>query len=57
MDVYGPVFHVDESPKADLIFIPEYGEPRKNDNDRGNQGTQRKNLSQCHFVHYKSYTD
>jgi hypothetical protein len=45
----------------DILFIPqmiyEYGERRWNGIDRENAKNLEKNLSQCHFVHYKSHTD
>jgi hypothetical protein len=44
-----------------LLFIPqiiyEYGEPRWNDIDRGKLYNLEKNLSQCRYVHHKSYMD
>jgi hypothetical protein len=47
-------------PLTGLLFIPqiyEYGEPRWNDINRVKPKTLDKNLSQCHFVHYKSHMD
>jgi hypothetical protein len=46
-------------PLTDMLFIPrviyEYGERQWNDTDRGKPKNSEKNLSQCYFVHHKSY--
>jgi hypothetical protein len=48
-------------PQTGLFFFPqviyEYGERRWNDTDRGKRKGSDRNLSQCHFVHHKSYMD
>jgi hypothetical protein len=48
-------------PPVGLLFIHrvihEYGEPRWNDTDRGEQKNSKKNLSQCHFVYQRSHMD
>jgi hypothetical protein len=44
----GPFVH---SPKEILVN----NEQRWNDTDRGKPKDWEKNLSQCHFVHHKSY--
>jgi hypothetical protein len=35
----------------------EYGQPWRNDTDRGKPRNSDKNLSQCHSVHHKSHMD
>jgi hypothetical protein len=35
----------------------EYGEPRRNDTDKGKPKNSEENLSQCHSVHHKSHMD
>jgi hypothetical protein len=35
----------------------EYGEQQWNDIDRGKSSNSEKNLSQCHYVHKKSYVE
>jgi hypothetical protein len=37
--------------------LHEYGEPRWNDTDRGNQKNSDKNLSHCNFVYHISHMD
>jgi hypothetical protein len=38
-------------------MICEYGESWWNDTDRGNPKILKRNMSQCHRVHYKSHMD
>jgi hypothetical protein len=46
----GPIVH----PPGDIY---EYEEPWWNDTDRGKPKNSDRNLSQFHFVHYKSHMD
>jgi hypothetical protein len=48
-------------PLTDILFIPQmiydYGKRRWNDTDREKPKNSEKNLSQYHFVRYKSHVD
>jgi hypothetical protein len=48
-------------PPTGLLLIPQmiyaYGEARWNDTDRGKPKKSERNLSQWHFVHYRSHMD
>jgi hypothetical protein len=47
-------------PLTDILFIPQVmwvGERQWNYIDRGTQKNEERNLSQCHFIHQKSYMD